>query len=275
MIRQFIAALGISACLPLMLQAQQSPIPGLPYSGTGAYSQSHADLLSGFQNIAALAVIKEPGFAAEGVRPYMLPELSRYRIQAVLPVRSGTFGLKNDIRGAGGYREIQSGLSFSRNLGTKLAAGLCFTYNSIQVAGYGKATAPGVEAGLILHLTGQVHAGIQFINPVSGKWGTGKKERLPAVYVCGLGYEASPVFYCSTEIIKEEDGPVYASISLQYKPVHGFLLRAGMSTGASVTWAGAGFQFSRCRFDLFVSFHPQLGITPGAGLLFHFKKREP
>lgn len=271
--RNFISALFISACLPQTAATQQPATAQQGYTGTGAYSQSQADLFSGFHQTAALALLKDPGVCVMGVRPYFLSTLSRYRLQAVLPVPSGAWGVKSDIRGSSGYREQQVGLSYARSLGTKMAAGLCFTYNSIRIDGYGQVAAPGVEAGLLLHVTKELHTGFQLINPVSPKWGISKTEKLPAVYVFGWGYEASPVFYCSAELIKEEEQPASVSVSFQYRPVSRLWLRAGMGTGTSVTWAGAGFQLSRFRFDVFVSFHPQLGITPGTGLLVHFKKR--
>jgi hypothetical protein len=129
-----------------------------------------------------------------------------------------------------------------------------------------------VEAGIILHLTEQVHAGIQVRNPFAGKWGPGKSERLPAVYTGGIGYSPSPFFYGSMEVEKEEDQPVGLSFSLQYKPVTRFLFRAGVGSRASSAWIAAGFQLSRCRIDICSAFHPQLGITPGLAVLFHFKK---
>lgn len=272
MIRKILSALFISACLPEMAAAQQTPFTEQLYTGTGAYSQSQADLFSGFQQIAALASLKVPAAGVTGLRPYLLSELSRYQIQAAFPVPSGVMGLKADLRGNTGYREQQAGLSYARNLGATLATGLCFTYNRIRIDGYGQAAIPGVEAGLLLNVTNQLHAGLQVINPVSGKWGIGKKEKLPAVFVFGFGYEASSVFYCSAEIIKEEEQSASVNVSFQYQPVTRLLLRAGMGTGNSVTWAGAGFQLSRCRFDLFVSFHPQLGFTPGTAILFQLKK---
>jgi hypothetical protein len=272
MIRKILSALCISACLPEMAAAQQTHFKQQLYTGTGAYSQSQTDLFSGFHQTAALASLKVPAAGVTGMRPYLISALSRYQIQVAFPVSSGVMGLKGDLRGNAGYREQQVGFSYARKLGAKLSTGLCFTYNSIRIDGYGQAAMPGVEAGLILHVTNELHTGIQLINPVSGKWGIGKKEPLPAVYVFGLGYEASSVFYCSAEIIKEEEQPASVHVSFQYKPITRLLLRAGMGTGTSVTWAGAGFQLSRCRFDLFVSFHPQLGFTPGTGILFQLKK---
>lgn len=266
------AALYISASLPLTGQAQFPAGAVLPNAVAGAYSPLHADLFSLAQNTASLSLLKDPALGILGVRPYLLNELGQYRVLAALPTTRGNFGFRADIRGNGAYRENQLGIAYARDLGSKLSLGLQFTYNSFRISGYGQASAPGVEAGIILHLTEQVHSGIQVRNPIAGKWGPGKSERLPAVYTGGIGYAPSPVFYCSVEVEKEEDQPVGLSFSLQYKPVTRFLLRAGMGSRASSAWVAAGFQLSLCRIDISSAFHPQLGITPGIAVLFHFKK---
>ncbi len=273
MFRQFFFRLLICSLLSSRAASQQPDPQTLSFMSTGAYSLSHADFLAAIRQTAALANLRTPGVGVAGIRPFLLTGSGRYCMQAAVPLPSGTAGLKADLTGGMGCSTTQLGLAYARNLGTKLSAGLCFNYQQIRIPGYGEASAPGVEAGVILRLTRELQAGVQCINPVSGKWGAGKMERLPAIYVMGFGYEASAIFYCSAEIIKEEEQPAIAAVSFQYKPHARFILRAGMNTGTAVTWAGAGFQFSRCRFDLFVSFHPQLGITPGTGVLFYFKKK--
>lgn len=266
------AALYISASLPLTGQAQFPAGAVLPNAVAGAYSPLHADLFSLAQNTASLSLLKDPALGILGVRPYLLNELGQYRVLAALPTTRGNFGFRADIRGNGAYRENQLGIAYARDLGSKLSLGLQFTYNSFRISGYGQASAPGVEAGIILHLTEQVHSGIQVRNPIAGKWGPGKSERLPAVYILGIGYAPSPFFYGSVEMEKEEDQPVGLSFCLQYKPVTRFLLRAGMGSRASSAWVAAGFQLTRCRIDICSAFHTQLGITPGIAVLFHFKK---
>lgn len=271
--KSFIAALYFSASLPFTGKAQFSTGNIFPGAVTGAYSPLHADLFSMAQNTASLSLLKEPALGIQGVRPYLINELGQYRIMAALPTVRGHFGIRADMRGNGAYRENQLGMAYARDLGSKLSLGLQFSYNSFRITGYGQASAPGVEAGIILHLTEQVHVGIQVRNPFAGKWGPGKSERLPAVYTGGIGYSPSPFFYGSMEVEKEEDQPVGLSFSLQYKPVTRFLFRAGMGSRASSAWVAVGFQLSRCRIDICSAFHPQLGITPGIAVLFHFKMR--
>lgn len=273
MIRQYKWVLFISTCLPILAAAQQDIPQQQFYTATGAYSHSPADLFSAMQQTAAIAGISNPSVGITGVRPYGLTGISQYQLAAVYPVSSGSFGFKGFTRGGGGYTTSQAGLTYARRFGTGISAGLSFTYNSIKVAGYGMAAMPSAEAGVLFHVTNELHAGLQLRNPVSRKWGIYKQEKWPLVYITGIGYETSRAFYCSAEFIKEEEQPVDVAVSFQYIPADRFRVKAGLFTGTAQVWGGAGFQFSRCRFDLFVSWHPQLGFTPGTSILFQFKKQ--
>lgn len=274
MIRQYKWVLFISTCLPLWAASQQPVPPQQFYTSTGAYSQSPADPISAIDQTAALAGIHSAALGVTGVRPYLLSGLNQYRLYATLPAAAGSFAFKASAKGGGGYTARIAGLAYARQLGERLSAGLCFTYNSIKIDGYGSTAVPSAEAGLLLHITRTFHAGWQLKNPAGIKWGVNKQEQLPLVYVFGFGYEPSAAFYCSTEIIKEEEKQAEVSVSFQYRPTDQFWVKAGLYTTTPHAWAGAGFQFSRCRFDLFVSYHPQLGFTPGTGIIFQFKKQE-
>lgn len=273
MIRQYKWVLFFSTCLPLWAATQQGAPQQQFYTATGAYSQTTADLFSAIQQTAAIAGISTPALGITGVRPYLFPGIHQYQLTAVYPVSTGSFGFNAITRGGMGYATSQAGLTYARRFGTGLSAGLSFVYNSIKIAGYGMAAMPSAEVGILFHVTRELHAGLQLRNPVSRKWGINKQEQLPLVYVTGIGYEPSRAFYCGAEFIKEEEQPVEVAVSFQYKPADRFWVKAGLFTGTSQVWGGAGFQFSRCRFDLFVSWHPQLGFTPGTAILFQFKKQ--
>ena len=273
MIRQYKWVLFISTCLPLWAATQQPAPPQQFYTSAGAYRQSPLDLFSAIEQTAALAGIETPGLGITGVRPYLLPGLNQFRLYAAVPAAAGCFAFKAATKGGAGYTESQSGLAYSRQLGERLSAGLCFTYNTIKIDGYGRTSVPSAEAGLLLHITRNFHTGWQLKNPVSAKRGINKQAQIPLVYVIGFGYEPSAAFYGGAEIIKEEEKQAEVALSLQYKPADRFWVKAGLYTTTSHAWAGAGFQFSRCRFDLFVSFHPQLGFTPGTSIIFQFKKQ--
>lgn len=269
---RFLLALYIFLYLPACLQAQTlQPYTVPPYAVTGTYSLHHADLFSSEGNPAAL--VRLPGLAMGiwGVRPFLLNELSHYRALAGIPTSSGNFGFNAAFSGFIGYSESQLGLAYGRKLGNKADVGVLFNYNSIRMAGYGSASAIGSGAGMILHLTNQLHAGIQVRNPVGGKFGKDQQEKLATEYVFGVGYEPSARFCFSTEIRKAEDRSPNIQAALQYKPVSSVFIRAGLGSIPSVCWTGAGFLFRHIRLDLFASFHPQLGITPGMLVLFQLK----
>ncbi|MBI3138962.1 MAG: hypothetical protein HYZ15_10285 [Sphingobacteriales bacterium] len=272
---RFILALYTCVYLPVSLQAQTlQQYPVASYAVTGTYSLQHGDLFSSAGNPAAL--VRLPGFTVGflGLRPYLLNELSNYTAIAGIPVSSGNFGVHATFSGFPGYNESRLGLAYGRKLGNKADIGVQFSYNNIRIAGYGHASAIGSGVGMILHLTNQVHAGIQVKNPVGGKFGKDQLEKLSSEYVFGTGYEPSSRFYSSIEIHKTEDRPVNIQVAVQYKPVSSFLIRAGLGSFPAVFWAGAGFLFRRIRLDLFASHHSQLGITPGMQVLFYFKSNE-
>lgn len=273
MIRQYKWVLFISTCLPLWAASQQDPPQQQFYTATGVYSHSHTDLFSAMQQTAAIAGISNKAIGFTGVRPYGLPGINQYQLAAVYPVSSGSFGFKAATGGGRGYTTSMMGLTYARKFGPGVSAGLSFTYNSNKIAGYGMKAMPSAEAGILFHVTRELHAGLQVRNPVSRNRGLDKQEQLPLVYITGIGYEPSRTFYCSAAFIKEAEQPVVVAVSFQYKPADRFLVKAGLFTGTSQVWGGAGFQFSRCRFDIFVSWHPQLGFTPGTGILFQFKKQ--
>lgn len=245
------------------------------YIGTGVYSQSHTDVFSFTINQAALARMKKPAAGMYGERRFMLNELAAYRLAAGIPTRAGNFGLNVMYQGSAVFNETNAGLAYARSLGSKADAGVQFNYYRINISsGYGKSSAISAEAGAIFHLSEKLHAGIHTANPVGGRFGKTDKEKLPALYSFGMGYEVSEKFYCDVSVEKEDNNPVNISAGLSYRPVPALLIKAGMSTTTSLSWLGAGLLIHSFRLNIIASYHPVLGITPGLMLICEFKKRE-
>ncbi len=243
------------------------------YTGLGAYSIHHADVFSFTANQASLAQLKGAAAAVYGERRFLLSELNSYTAAVGLTTSSGNFGIKAGYYGFSDYNETQIGLAYGRKLGSKIDIGAQFNYNGINISsGYSNASAISFEIGTILHLTEKIHAGVHVNNPIGGKFGFDKQEKISSVYTVGLGYEASEKFFVSAEIKKEEDRPVNVNAGFQYKFIPQLLVRAGMSSSTSSAWLGLGLTVKSFRLDVVSSYHPQLGITPGLFLLFNFNK---
>lgn len=272
---RLLLALCISASLPVGIQAQflqEQPVPA--YGGTGAFHPGHTDPFSFVLQPAALARVKSVAAGVSGGRGYGLKEFSQYSIVATLPAGLGTAGLQTAFGGFTGYSENVFSLGYGRMAGEKLSVGMNFCYQQLRIPGYGAAGAMGAEAGLLLQLTKEFYSGIRVKNPVAGRYGKDRQERMPSLYAAGFGYAPSAFFYVSTEFRKTAGQPVNIAVNFQYRPLAILLLRGGMETAASVYWAGAGFVLKKCRLDLFTTVHPQLGLTPGLQVLFHFKTKE-
>jgi hypothetical protein len=270
--KPFLILLFLSIHLLINGQTVRHPVAAI-YAGLGAYSIDHVDVFSFNNNQASLAQMKSASAGVYGERRFMLDELSLYQLAIAVPTNSGNFGVKAGYFGFSDYNESQMGLAYARKLGSKMDIGVQFNYNGIQVGGYGNSSAINFEIGTIFHLTDKLHAGVHAYNPVGGKYGKNSEEKLASVYTVGLGYEASDKFFISAEIEKEENQPVNINAGMQYKFLPQFMARAGIATNTSNVYAGVGLFLKTFRLDVVVSYHPQLGVTPGLMLVYNFSKK--
>ncbi|MBL0200021.1 MAG: hypothetical protein IPP81_07550 [Chitinophagaceae bacterium] len=244
-----------------------------PYSSLSAYSVQQNDALSFTGNQAALALTKQAGIGIFGERRFMLKETSVYTLGAAVPTRLGNIGIQLNYAGFKNFRENKIGLAYARKLGKLVDVGVQFNYYGYSIPAYGKASAINFEMGALFHLTGKLTAGIHVYNPIGGKLGKDKEEKIAAAYKIGLGYDASDRFFISSEIIKEEDKAVNVIAGLQYQFAKQFFAKAGFLSETGTAYAGAGIGWKNLRLDISSSYHPQLGFSPGILLIMHFKSK--
>lgn len=251
-------------------QSVRKPIAA-PYLGLGAYSLHHVDIFSVTSNQASLAQIKYTSLGVYGERRFLMGVTDMYTSIFVLPTEQGNFAIQADYFGYKNFNESQLGVAYARNLGSNLDLGIKFNYYSFRIPGYQNSEAINFEAGAIVHLTDQLHAGIHFYNPVGGKLSKTDQEKIGSNYKFGVGYEAGENFMISAEIVKQEDFPVNVNAGVQYNFAHQFFARMGISSENETPYAGAGVSWNNLRLDVCTSYHPQLGLSPGLMLIVHFK----
>ena len=245
-----------------------------PYISLSAYSSKQNDPLSFTGNQAALAQAKSAGVGVFGERRFLLVETSVYTLGASLPTRLGNFGIQINYAGFKNFNENKIGLAYARKLGKLVDVGVQFNYYSYRIPSYGNASAINFEIGAMFHLTDRLNAGLHVYNPVAGKLGKNREEKLASAYKFGLGYDASDKFFISTEIIKEEDKAVNVIAGLQYQFAKQFFIKAGFISESTTAYAGAGIAWKNVRLDISSSYHPRLGFSPGLLLIMNFKQKE-
>jgi hypothetical protein len=235
---------------------------------TTTYSKIQVEALSFTSNQAALALFSKPAFGVYGEKRFMLQELTLFTASAVLPTNSGNFGLAVRRFGAADYNETETGLAYGRMLSDKAAIGAQFNYRSFKTNGYGNANVLSVDAGALFQLSNELRCGFHVYKPAGTIKGKDGEIKLASVYEAGLGYDASDQLFVTVIANKVEGIGVQATAAIQFLFTKSLLCKAGVSSGSSSFYIGAGVGLKHFRVDAMTSFHQNLGITPGIQLLY-------
>jgi hypothetical protein len=252
-----------SASQILHLPEQKAPLQ------TTTYSKHQDEAFSFVSNQAAIALFAKPSLGIYGEKRFMLNELNFFAASAVLPTSSGNFGFVTRRFGSANYNETEAGLAYGHKLGDRAAIGAQFNYHSFKAAGYGNASALSVDAGAIFQFSNELRGGFHVHKPAETIKEKNGEIKLSSVYELGLGYDASDQLFLTAIASKVEDMNVQVNAALQYFFTKTLLCKAGISSGSSSFYIGAGVRLKQFRLDAITSFHSQLGITPGIMLLFH------
>lgn len=245
------------------------------YLSLGAYSTQFNDVFGANTNAAALGGLTNGGIGVYGERRFNLEQLNMYSLSAALPTGGGTFGLQGNYYGFSQSNQTMLSLAYGRKIVETVEIGASFHYHTISQAGiYGSSSAITGSLGMLFHLGEKITAGVNAYNPFGAGWSKGGGERLPARYTFGMGFDASEKFFVAAELEKEESQPVNVNLGLHYQMIDQLFVRGGISTQTSAYYAGLGLQLSGFRLDLAMSFHQQLGVSPGLLLLYHFGKNK-
>lgn len=258
-------------CAPTISYAQttHSPITSY-YPSSGAYSKSFHDAFSIISNIGALSMLKAANVGVYGEKRFMLAETTLYTAVVALPTSSGNFALQADHFGYKAYNETQTGIAYGLLLNEKTGIGAKINYYSVRIPTYLNISSLNFELGTVMQISEQLYTGVSVYNPLNSLLKKNTGQKIASVYKTGIGYEMSASFFTQIEIIKEKDKDVNVHAALQYKPIAQLFARAGIFTGSSSGYFGAGYLYRQLRMDISVSFHQQLGISPGLLLLYRF-----
>ncbi|MEX1203179.1 MAG: hypothetical protein WEA59_08045 [Ferruginibacter sp.] len=246
----------------------------MPYVSLSAYSNRQSDAFSFTGNQAALAKATSAGVGVYGERRFLLAENSVYGLSATIPTNKGNVGIQLNYAGFTGFNESKLGVAYATSLGKLIDVGIQFNYYGYRIPQYDNASAINVELGMLLHFSDKLTGGIHIYNPVGGKFGKEKEEKLASAFKFGVGYDPSENFTVSAEIVKEENRNVNVTGGIQYQYMKQLFVRVGFVSDTGSGFAGIGVGWKNFRLHVSGSYHPQLGFSPGLLFLTNFKKAE-
>ncbi|MCX6256479.1 MAG: hypothetical protein NTW49_01030 [Bacteroidia bacterium] len=198
--------------------------------------------------------------------------VSKYAYQALViavPVHSGVLGASVSYFGYSSYNEIKAGLAYGKSFGKILSAGLQLDYCNTYVTGeYGNRGALVVEAGLQSQPIENLLIGVHVFNPLRAKIAV-YDENIPTILRMGVAYRFSDKVILAVE--NEKDmlmKPVFKT-GIEYHIYKNFFIRTGVMTNPTQLCFGIGYIMNDFQFDMAVSNHPELGITPHFSLSYH------
>lgn len=238
----------------------------------GAYSRNYHQLLTTLQNQAALAYIPIVTAGVRTERRFMLSAIQQHHVMIAWPVSKGGFGLHLAQSGFSHFRRQSVGIAYGRQLGERYSIGMQIDYLSKTIPGYFNAGTLVGELGCLIHLTPALHVGMHVFNPAGNKLQRLDNEVIPAIYSAGIGYEVSAAFLLSAAVVKETATALLTKVMCEYRMLKALSLQLGICTDPQLNTAAVGFTLQQLFVLLSANYHPQLGITPSAAVVWALKK---
>lgn len=267
--RPFVLFLTLVYSFLLSAQSYQALLPGGSAMSVGTYSSQFINLINVRANQAALAGIAGTAASVFTEKRFLLNALGTVAFSFVLPTHSGTFGASLQYFGNNLYSDRLAGLAYGRTLGKKAAIGMQADYVSTRIRDYGSVAALTFEAGLLFHLTDQLHAGIHTFNPLRQQLNKSAGMNMPSIYSAGMGYEYSSKFFVGAELRQEEDpAAVRFSVGAEYRLIEQLALQVGLANEPAANYLGMRVRWGQLQLHLAGTYHPQLGMTPAVAISF-------
>ncbi|PSL47474.1 hypothetical protein CLV51_102322 [Chitinophaga niastensis] len=253
----------VAMLLIAMLSAQPFIVPIGRNPGIGTYSRHFQDVMTAWTNPAGLSCLPllTAGIYAEN--RFLLKATPLYVAMIAVPVHTGAFGLSLARFGNTAYHQQKISAAYGLPLGRKIGIGLQLNYEAIAVQGFGTSGMPGFDAGLLWHMNEKLHTGLHVL----------RSAYMPVVYSAGVGFEASPDFLLTAEVMGTGTNDIYIKAATYYRIVQSLALQLGVASRPPYNNAAVIFHVHALQIAVAASFHPQLGITPSTTLIWQLSSQ--
>ncbi len=246
-------------CSQLALAGFEQRRVGARPSALGeAYVAMSGDAWSVFYNPAGLSSLASPVFSAfYSPRPLGFPELSVRAAAGSVPAAAGVFGAGALVYGFELYREVSGILTYSQTL-SGISAGIALSYHHVSIARYGSAAALGVDAGIVVPLSGGLAWGAVGRNLNASSIGS-SGERLPLGLATGFAYTPFGRMSVLLDVEKEQGFAASPRGGVEIRVLDAISLRGGITDQPEQVTAGIGIRVGFVGFDYSFVSHEELG----------------
>jgi hypothetical protein len=249
---------------------------GARATAMGDASVTLSDVFSTTTNQAGLGFMTQYSVGIYSDRKFVNASINNFNGAVAAPIseKIGSFGLSANYYGYKYYNETKIGLAYARRFGQKFSLGVQFDYLRMMIFENGSKSFYTFEVGMQYKPWKVLTIGAHIYNPVPYKVEKVFDERLPTVIKFGLGYEPSVKVLLSAEYEQDIHYKPQFKGGIEYRPVKYLSIRAGAQTTPFSASFGIGVNVKGLNIDLASSYHPLLGFTPQAAIIYSFTKKK-
>lgn len=231
-----------------------------------------SDVFSTTTNQAGLGFMTNYSVGIYADRKFVNAQINNFNGAVALPISAkvGTFGVSANYYGYKFYNETKIGLAYGRRFGDKFSMGVQFDFLRTTIFENGSRNFYTFELGFQYKPWKVLTIGAHVYNPIPYKVEKVFAERLPTVIKFGLGYEPSPKVLLAAEYEQDIHYKPQFKGGIEYRPIKYVHVRAGVQTTPFSASLGVGVNVKGLNIDLASSYHPVLGFTPQAALIYSF-----
>lgn len=251
---------------------QQNQVYGTAGYTTGNCSMTRQELWSVANNQANLAFNRHLQAGITSEYRFMMKELALHSFAVSIPVRTGAFGLLYSRQGFAEYNENIMELAFGMPLGDRFAAGLCLSYNRIDVEPSAYSWhSPGFNIGCLYQVNPAFKTAIQ-IRSYFKKDLTTDKLSIHSAYTLACDYVFSEKITSMAEIYKISSIEPGLRFGMEFEAYDHLFLRGGCQTFPFLLSFGVGYTIRGMIIDIGFGSSDRLGMTPSFSIVYISRK---
>lgn len=250
-------------------------LSGARATALGTASVSLSDEWGVIHNQAGLGFVRHTTTGFYYKNSFLIKELGTRNVILALPIKAGILGTSFTNFGYQAYTENKLNLSFAKAFSNTFSMGIAldYLYTHIAEGNTNFKTLVG-EIGILTQLRKDLTLGAHLYNPTRSKTGKNSPEHIPTIMQLGVCYEATETLIILAETEKDMSGQPVFKAGIEYKILHHFFLRTGVSSHPFLTSYGFGFQLPQLKIDIAGNYHQTLGCTTQIGFSYSFSKKQ-
>ena len=202
----------------------------------------------------------------EGVygNDYLLKELMRARLDAVMRYDRHAFMLQLSHNGYSRYGELTTSVGYAVKFGGKVAVGMRYYYIYHHVDQYEAQHSITFDVSIYARLSKKMCFGFEVYNPARLKYSIRGPDIIPMRFTVLVHYLYSEKLAFAVQFLKYLPGRFDVSVACYYQPLHDFYL----SLACSLYDMDCGIMFRYRRFCFMASarYNYRLGFAPEVGV---------